>query len=1290
MVNVAEEIEINLDPSNAISGLGQIAKALDDLGTRAGVPAKALNQASAQMERGIATVAAAVARQQAAHAGNTKAIQAEAGATQKLAEAQARASAKTGVSVNAKGQTYNTSSGRFASAEQTAAYRKELELQQKLIQVAPQLDRMRSMKAQSAYAAAQKQIQATRQETEAYKTRQAQLEKAFKGKIVGLAAPDATKWQKFSNVLGQIPPVTMADRLATVQKSIMGMSNSTRYALYDVSHSFGIAGAAIAGFGVAAITAAVAHERAFANVARTTQTSAQGYAALQRQLELMAMEIPVSFEGLTEIASAAGQLGIQSSGVASFTSTVARLSATTNLTADAAGIALARFKAFFSEAETSGMEVTEASFSNLASSILKVGINSIASETGIVNVAVQIASMADYAGYTANQVIGLAGALSSIGVAPELSRGTITRTFSNIGNAVSESGVRLEKFAALSGMTSEEFKKSWGTEDFADTFVHLIAGIKGISDAGGDANLTLQELGFNSVRDRPLLLRLAEAADEAGNSGGMLAQTMRDAYSGWVENSELALQYTKISSTTSARIQVLGQAFEQLAASMGKQSGGFLGEMAVQLTAVVKGFEAFSNSDAGQVLGTIAVQGALVVGSLMLVIATAARGAASLQGIGTAMEAIQKRTGDAATAMGRFGTAMKIANLSLGLIGLVATLAAVVGGFMAASSAARDSRRAIQDYSGLVGALRTDAENGAEGFKFYANANKEAAEESARTREQAEGMTKALYDVQAGTNAGATGMDNFAKSTKEAAGVVGDATLSFFKSQLQQNEGFQKLFDSSQTYTQYGELNKFFGSALTLEELGVDPSALDWNGLIEQSLSGNWDRDKFQKKLAETLDISKYVEGSTSEISKKWSALTDFTGQLDGLLGGVNVKVQGAIDSTAALATTSDETFTTYADGAIDAATALSQLDEVTQKAVDGMAAGFAKFSDTGNLIKLTQQFSEIAKAGGAGAQEEAAAAYEKAWTDAYGGVSFSLSDYLTVQQRAAQEQQAFVTGLGELQSRAANLGLSDAFIGELSSMGPEAASLVEALVNGTDEQLQQFVDNFDSSGYDASVRLAVQMELGQQIIANIMADGGAAALSEFNAKLAAGMGVNEALAAMQRKVDGNKMTVKWYPPGTPPGLTWQQRRDWEWANRLTLRANVVVPILDGAGFKIGNKTVTPGYAMGGYTGDGGKYDPAGVVHRGEFVMTKEATRAIGVGNLYAMMNAAQGGRAAPKGRGYASGGAVSGSTGPTMVYLSPDDRQLLRSIQPLVRIGDRDIAQAVNGANFNTRRQGV
>ena len=43
------------------------------------------------------------------------------------------------------------------------------------------------------------------------------------------------------------------------------------------------------------------------------------------------------------------------------------------------------------------------------------------------------------------------------------------------------------------------------------------------------------------------------------------------------------------------------------------------------------------------------------------------------------------------------------------------------------------------------------------------------------------------------------------------------------------------------------------------------------------------------------------------------------------------------------------------------------------------------------------------------------------------------------------------------------------------------------------------------------------------------------------------------------------------------------------------------------------------GFAEGGYTGDGGKYDVAGVVHRGEYVMPADAVERMGLRNLESM-----------------------------------------------------------------------
>ena len=51
-------------------------------------------------------------------------------------------------------------------------------------------------------------------------------------------------------------------------------------------------------------------------------------------------------------------------------------------------------------------------------------------------------------------------------------------------------------------------------------------------------------------------------------------------------------------------------------------------------------------------------------------------------------------------------------------------------------------------------------------------------------------------------------------------------------------------------------------------------------------------------------------------------------------------------------------------------------------------------------------------------------------------------------------------------------------------------------------------------------------------------------------------------------------------------------------------------------------------FAKGGYTGNGGKYEPAGIVHKGEYVMDADTVRKLGVDRLDAL-------------RGYANGGMV-------------------------------------------------
>lgn len=61
-------------------------------------------------------------------------------------------------------------------------------------------------------------------------------------------------------------------------------------------------------------------------------------------------------------------------------------------------------------------------------------------------------------------------------------------------------------------------------------------------------------------------------------------------------------------------------------------------------------------------------------------------------------------------------------------------------------------------------------------------------------------------------------------------------------------------------------------------------------------------------------------------------------------------------------------------------------------------------------------------------------------------------------------------------------------------------------------------------------------------------------------------------------------------------------------AAALTIAAALAALAAGIASAKAQATAASSGFAEGGYTGDGGKYQPAGVVHKGEFVFTKETT----------------------------------------------------------------------------------
>jgi TP901 family phage tail tape measure protein len=472
------------------------------------------------------------------------------------------------------------------------------------------------------------------------------------------------------------------DQEKASHRAAAGLS-TTRYALYDVAQTATVAGAVLLGLSAVTVGVAAAWERDFAQVVRTTGVTGDAIGNLKEDLVDLAQTMPTSFGDLAQVATLGGQLGVAEQDIASFTETVIKFSTVTDLTVDAAATAFGRLDALLPD--------VKGNYDALGSSIAKVGVESVATESQIVAVATQISSMGVFAGLTADQVVGLSGALASVGAAPELSRGTLTRLFTEMSQAVSEGGDQLEGFAKVAGVSSDEFAASFGTEKFGPIFQSFVEGLDDTTRNGGNAVAMLDELGIKSVRDVPLLLRLAGA-------GSLLGDSFEDAADGFQSASELNRQYGIISETTAARIKILANNFLAFVEALGSSSlgpisnivdalSGFLGLLRDITATPIGGFLSGVAIAFGAVLGVLglaagamALFGASTLGvqqGLAGIVAIAPAATARILGAGNAAALAAGGMTASATAARLLGAALR----TLSVIGLIASVPALADAF---------------------------------------------------------------------------------------------------------------------------------------------------------------------------------------------------------------------------------------------------------------------------------------------------------------------------------------------------------------------------------------------------------------------------------------------------------------------------------------------------------------------------------------------------------------------------------------------------------------------------------
>lgn len=313
------------------------------------------------------------------------------------------------------------------------------------------------------------------------------------------------------------------------------------------------AGTAIAAMGAYATKTSIDFESAFAGVRKTVDATEAEFAMLEKGIRDMSKKMPQSASAIAEVAEAAGQLGIKTENILGFTETMVMLGDATNMSSDQAATALARL------ANITGMSQTD--FDRLGSTIVELGNNLATTEGEIVEMGLRLAGTASQVGLTENEILALAGAMSSVGINAEAGGSSMSRVMQKMNTEVLSGGKNLSKFAEIAGMSAEEFSKAWKDKP-TEVITAFINGLDDVNASGGDVTTMLKELGINSTQEIDTLLRLSGASDVLTDALGMSAEA-------WEENVALAEEAEQRYQTTESMIQILKNNIDDLVISVG-------------------------------------------------------------------------------------------------------------------------------------------------------------------------------------------------------------------------------------------------------------------------------------------------------------------------------------------------------------------------------------------------------------------------------------------------------------------------------------------------------------------------------------------------------------------------------------------------------------------------------------------------------------------------------------------------------------------------------------------------
>jgi len=329
--------------------------------------------------------------------------------------------------------------------------------------------------------------------------------------------------------------------LASADKSIGSFVAKNQAGLRSLGVAFTAMGAAIVGGLAASTKAAVTFETAFTGVRKTVTATEAEFAVLSNGIRNLAKELPLTHSEIAGIAEAAGQLGIQTDSILGFTEVMAQLGMTTNMAAQDAATALARFANI--------TQMSQKNFSKLGAVIVDLGNNFATTEAEIVDMAMRLAGSGHTIGMSESQIMGLAAALSSVGIKAELGGTAFAKVMLEMNSAVASGGDKIKAWANIANVSVGEFERLF-REDAAGAIQGLIAGVGRLQTSGADVTAVLEDMGLGGIRVTDALLRAAGAQD-------LFTDAQVTANKAWEENTSLTEEARKRLETTAAKLAIL-------------------------------------------------------------------------------------------------------------------------------------------------------------------------------------------------------------------------------------------------------------------------------------------------------------------------------------------------------------------------------------------------------------------------------------------------------------------------------------------------------------------------------------------------------------------------------------------------------------------------------------------------------------------------------------------------------------------------------------------------------------